>query len=353
MKKTGILLLIIVSLFALFSCSDSDLPEGMQLVYGSDGDGYFFYAPEEWTVSNVGEIKSAYASRIDVSSVSFAEVTASIPMPEGINKASYFFGDYFTDSLKEFPVAPTVTINAENTVFGCEGFTADKAIKYAFNYEYSGHKFGFMQILIQKGERFFILTYTAALDIKSGDKTYYDYYAEKVQNVINNFKFVERSSSDNKTEYKKDTDGYILISDSDLSGFELYVPETFAPDYSSAIVSATHADGSNVTVTEATSVGVKVSDYWEIRKKELSAIVSDIVEIEVGKPLEFGNANYAFSYEYTFVYNGEKYHVYQVFAVEGPMLFQKGYAFTYTAKEENYSAHKQEIENIIKKVDFK
>ncbi len=363
MKKLGALTLaiaiILCSLFALSSCSKkSDVPEGMQLVYGTDSSGYRFYAPEEWTVSNLDNVKSAYVSKLDITSVSFAEVDP-IPSGIGIDEKEYFFGAYFNDYLSEFPEAmkPVVTVNGEQTVFGKEGESADKAVKYVFSYEYSEHKFGFMQILMNKGERFYIFTYTALLEEKSEGVTYYEHYLEeKVLSIIDNFRFTEIVNEDTEPiEYEKDEDGYLLISNPALAGFSLYVPDKFECDYSSATVSATHADGSNINMSEATMTGnnMTVSDYWKIRKDELSAIVGEITEIKVNEPTSIGNSNYAFSFEYTFVYNGEIYHVYQVLAVEGFFLFQNGYVFTYTAKEANFDLHFDSIKTVLEKVDFR
>lgn len=363
MKKLGALTLAfaitICSLLTLSSCSNkSDVPEGMQLVYGNDSTGYRFYAPEEWTVSNLDNIKSAYVSKLDITSVSFAEIDP-LPSDIGIDEKEYFFGSYFNDCLTEFPEAMNLElmVNGEETVFGKEGEKADKALKYVYSYEYSEHKFGFMQILMVKGDRFFIFTYTSLLEEKSDGVTYYDHYLEeKVISVIDNFRFTEITEDKSElTEYEKDADGYSLISDASLAGFSLYVPEGFACDYSSATVSATHADGSNINMSEATMTGnnMTVSDYWKIRKAELSAIVGEITEIKVNEPTSIGDSNYAFSFEYTFVYNGEKYHVYQVLAVEGFFLFQNGYVFTYTAKEANYNLHFDHIKTVLEKVDFR
>ena len=362
MKKFCALILtftvIACSLLALSSCSNkSDVPEGMQLVYGSDSSGYRFYAPEEWTISNLDSVKSAYVSKLDITSVSFAEVD---PMPDeiAINETEYFFTSYFNDSLAEFPetMKLEVTVNGEETVFGKEGEAADRAVKYVYNYEYSEHKFGFMQILMTKGDKFYIFTYTALLEEKNEEVTYYDHYLEeKVIGVIDAFRFTEVTAKDEKIEYEKDEDGFSLISDPSLSGFSLYVPEGFECNYSSAAVSATHADGSTINMSEATMTGnnMTVSNYWNIRKAELSAIVGEVTEIKINEPITLSEANYAFYFEYTFVYNGEQYHVYQVLAVEGFFLFQNGYVFTYTAKEANYNSHIEDVMTSLEKVDFR
>ena len=86
MKKLGFVAIAIAILTLFASCGGGDdLPEGMQLVRGGDDVGYYFYAPEEWTVANNGEISAAYASKIDISSVTFAP--SSAPMGD---IASYF-----------------------------------------------------------------------------------------------------------------------------------------------------------------------------------------------------------------------------------------------------------------------
>lgn len=369
MKKIVALLLTAVmlsaSLFALTSCGgDSDTPSGMKLAAGGKADGYYFYVPEEWTVSNVGAIKSAYISRVNTTSVSFTEIDAkSFPVTEE-EYESYFFGSYFTNSLNEFPTGTelSITSSGEAVNFGKVGEEADRAEKYTFNYDYSEHKFGFMQILIKSGTRYFIFTYCALLEEKSDGKTYFEYYlgnadnSGKVMQIMDAFRFVgEAEAKTDGAVYEKDGDGYLLICNSSLSGFSLYAPESFKQDYASAIVSATHEDGSNINMTKATmtGAGITVSDYWELRKEELGALVGEITEIEVNKTAALGNSDAAFSYEYTFVYSGETYHVFQIYAIEGSVLSREGYVFTYTAKEANYNLHSEEINSIISKVKFK
>lgn len=362
-----LLAMAMASVLLLNSCSDnSDVPDGMQLVYGSDADGYYFYAPEEWTVSNIGEIKSAYASRVDSTSVSFAEVFPE-PKAAGAGTEEYFFSSYFNDSLAEFPesVKPTVTLNGEPTVFGKEGALADKALKYTYNYEYSDNTFGFMQILIKEGERYFVFTFCALLEQRADNKTYYDYYLDKLQKVIEEFRFVEITAEKEKTDYPKDADGFVLISEKKLAGFKLYVPESFVPDYSSAIVSATHADGSNINMTEATGTGEKPSEYVMRRFKEIENVTGskivcgnatydengDITDL-AHEAVEFGNAKAGYAYEYKFDYNGSTYQVYQVLVIDGFALSYSGYVFTFTAKEANFPLHRDEINSIIQKVEF-
>lgn len=362
MKKITALLLLIVSSILLVSCSEDDLPEGMQLIRGGEEYGYYFYAPEEWTSANLGEISAAYASNIDNTSVTFAEVDKStFPLTDGVSAEDYFFNSYFNASLSEFPVEskPNVTVNGEEPcLFGSADAGADRAKKYVYDYTYADHPFGFMQIFVSHDDSYYIFTYSAQKTKRTeGDETTrYDFYIEngKLQSIIDNFKFVKKSSaSAEKTEPIKDSDGYILSTDKDLAGFELYLPESFKVDFTSGIVSASHDDGSNVTLTKATRAGVAADTYWKERQEELSSIATNIEIIKEAEQGKLGNnSEWAFIYEYTFDYNGAKYHVYQILAVDGFLFFGEGYTFTYTAKEENYQKHFGEIEKIINKVTF-
>ena len=52
--------------------------------------------------------------------------------------------------------------------------------------------------------------------------------------------------------------------------------------------------------------------------------------------------------KYTFEYNGDVYHVYQVLAI----TTFNGYVFTYTAKEEKFASHFDTVKKIMDKVTY-
>ncbi len=357
MKKILFLLLISVSLLIFTGCgNDSGIPEGMQLAGGGDGEGYHFFAPEEWISENLGEIDIVYVSRVDTTSVSFTEIDPKDFVKPDPSKSDedFFINDYFNSVKAEFPSDTKFTTYGAACILGSKDTKADGAVKYVYTYSYSGHKFGFIQILAHNAGRYYILTYSAALDkAETSDTAKYDYHMQSFQKIVDNFRFSDKVSEKPDYTYAKDSDGDILATDKKLAGFELYVPGDFIPDYSSAIISATHSDGSNITMTKATATGVEIQKYWEMRKDELSSIVTDIKEINIIKSTALGNSDNAAAYEYTYVYNGETFHVYQIFAIHGSTrFFQKGYVFTYTATDDNYGLHLEEINRIIKKVNF-
>ena len=337
MKKIIALILLICTLMQLASCGSREdgVPDGMQIVRSGEKYGYTMYAPEEWTVANYGDISSAYASNVDTTSVSFIEINA----PEGTVL------EYFNDSLKEYPTPPTIITENADVTFG----NADNAKKFVFEHEYSGHKFRTMQIFAGYNGRFGIFTFNSVLEnISSSEVVQYDYYEEKVANVIKYFTFTAKTGEDDKKTYPKDDEGYILVSDKSVVKYALYVPEEFAVEHASGLTTVSLNDGSNLTLSRATTTGIAVDEYWENRKKELKALVGDITEISANKVTNLGNSKHATAYEYTFVYNNTTYHVYQVLAV----TTFNGFVFTYTAAEENYEKHLDTIMKIAEKVEF-
>ncbi len=351
MKKITTLFIILITVFLLTGCGSDGAPEGMQLVSGGSEKGYYFYAPEEWTVANTGEIDTVYVSRVDTTSVTFTKINPKSFVKADPKKSDedFFFEDYFSLSKAEFPSDTKFGVDGESTLLGSGDTKAKKAVKYTFSYTYDKHNFGFMQIFAAHGGNFYILTYASVLEEKSEGVTSYDYYLEKLQTVIDNFTFFEAKKKESPSvEYTTDSDGDVLLTEHKLAGFDLYVPSDFSLDYSSAIVSATHSDGSNITMTKTTSGGIMINQYFELRKTELSPLVSDFKLISTDVNADFGDAKNAAAYEYTYAYNGKTFHVYQVFAIKG----LSGYVFTYTATEENFSLHKDKIDRIAKKVNF-
>ncbi len=368
MKKVLLLITLIILAFSLCACKNDGTPSGMKLISGGENDGYYFYVPSEWTVSNIGNIKSAYVSRVDRTSVSFAEIKG-----ENIND-EYFLGEatdceissskYFKDNMSEFPSDVAFTKTNEAVPFGKKAEEnmpredADVARLYEYNYTYKSQKIGFTQIFIKEGERYFVFTFSSPMEERfDSGESFYAFHQESLKTIIDSFRFVEKKDSTDKTpEYTKDSDGYILISDRDLCRFDLYVPESFTPDYASAIVSATHTDGSNINMTEVATTGVDIEEgYWKLRKEELSKIVTNLViikEIKRDEQIQVGNASAGFECEYTFDYNGTSYHVYQVFCIDRSTIGY-GYALTYTATEQNYENHLTEIQKVVEKVRFK
>ena len=342
-------LITLLGVLTMTSCGNKDgAPKGMQLVKGGDDVGYKFFGPEEWVISNYGDIGCTYVSKIDMSSMTFVET----------EKPTGTVAEYFESEKIKFPYEITVSVNGDACNFG----NAYSASKYIYTYTYKELSYTCMQIFVTHGERFFIFTYTASNAKRNGgDLSYYEYYLEKVQATIEALQITDKTATSATPEYETDADGYKLISDKDLAGFRMYVPASFNVDHSSALVSATHQDGSNVNMSRTTYTEVSSQAYWEARRKNIEAyadkvtnengeLVSTLIQIgDEPTQLKLADTRWALAYEYTYEYEGVKSHVYQVHIVQSAT---DGYVFTYIAKEENYQTHLAEVEKVLNKIEY-
>ena len=344
MKKIISAILVIVMLagigMTLVSCNkNTDAPDGMQLVRGSDALGYYFYAPAEWIVANQGDIACTYTSKVNPSAVTFVEAD----MPDG--------GDvkkYFDSEMAKYPaeLEAEVTSEIKETDFG----NAERAYSAVFKYKYSGSERISMQIFVIHEGRFFIFTYASYAVLYNGESTYYEVFLEKVESIIKEFKFVKVSGSpeEEKTEYPKDEDGYSLVSDKKVAHFDLYIPDTYSVDYSTSIVSVSREDGTNINVSEATySVELTPKQYWQLRLEELEIIADDVKPLSEQIERELEGVKAA-AYEYEYRMNGKHIKVYQVLIVT---LFH-GFVFTYSADADLYEQNLDEAKDILNRMGF-
>jgi hypothetical protein len=347
MKKllTALLTLVmIINLLAMTSCSGADgAPDGMELVKGGESDGYYFYGPEEWVIANLGDIGCTYASKIDTSSMSFAQS----------EKPTTTIEEYFESEKAKLPYEIEVSVNGESCNFG----NADSiATKYVYTYTYKEISFTTMQIFVTHSERFYIFTYTASNIDYRDEKTYYEYYLDKVSATIDAFKFTAKTEKENKDpEYVRDHEGYILVSDKTLSGFDMYVPDSYKVDYSTGIVSVSNQEGASISMTQLTYTGVTFLDYWQARIDSINAFANGTckgvrpLDKDGIEDVSLPGTNRAKAYEYTYTLDGKDYHVYQVIIIQSGV---NGYVFTYTAEEQFYEKYLAEATLVLKKIEY-
>lgn len=373
MKKLLVLILAIALLasmaLSLASCKKDDgIPEGMQLVRGGENLGYYFYAPEEWTVANDGDIACVYTSAVNTASVTFVEgdvpTDADLDTAESAakNEIGTNIDEYFEREMASFPFPIEVKTACQPVNFG----NAEQAYKYVYTYKYgqedkSAISMSCMQIFVKTGGRFFIFTYSANNYEHSDGKTYYQFYLEeKVPSVIDNFKFCERvgDTSGDTPEYERDSDGFILVSDKKLAKVDLYLPDSFKVISSGASVTAVSGDISvNLSpITEVTTDSNGVYAYWEARRSDLAFISGNTLTVaknedgteRVNMSTTVSGARWAFAYEYTYTLAGETYSVYQVYSATATNAF----TVTYTVRANAIGAEQMaEAQKIIAKLE--
>lgn len=365
-KKLALILILALVITSIFACSGEgdDVPEGLKIASVESECGYKFYAPEGWTVISTPEIAAARVSNVNSTSISFTEAM----MPECT------IAEYFEQSLSDFPESIASGMNIltrdKATSFG----NADgEAYKYIYTYKYAENDVSCMQILLTHGGRFYIFTYTSFGD-PDDESSYYRLYMDSVQLAIDNFRFTELGEVTSPV-YDKDSDGYNLVSDMEVCGYEIYLPDGYELLFNNGFVRAKISDGANISITKATETGVGILDYLKSRRSDLCRLTTEFSDIEIllateynsqsagfkdwpfdvmpitDESLTFGNLekNKIISYEYSYSFGAQSYRVYQIMGVDG----YNGYVFTYTALADEYEIHIDEIKTILEKVNFK
>ena len=359
--------IFIVALLSLLSCGkEDDVPEGLAVVEISEEYGFKFYCPEGWQIINskTDVDKPVFAAKM--SSTSNISITLSpANMPAGLAEAPNaetalaVINAYFTQSMEDFPTNMNLTVVASPALsnFG----NAAEAYKCVYTYKYEKYDFACMQYFVRNSSDFYIFTYTSYGDTEDENSDYRVHLA-KIETAIEKFTFTEKSQSadiENKI-YEKDGDGYNLVSDKKITGFDLYLPDEVKVIVSDGYVTAKISDSSSIYIGKATATGVQINKYWENRKAELERFADEgsLTEINVNRinsensteKVVLGDLpeNKVASYEFTYSIDGVTYHVYQVMGVNA----FNGYVFTYTATEEEYTKNLDLINTILSKVRF-
>ncbi len=364
MRKLSVLILLLTTVL-LFgtSCSQGDgAPEGLELIAESD-EGFVLYGPEGWINITAGYSKDTRVYGSKLSNTSKTSITfIEAPMP------TVGYSEYYAEALAEFPESyAAVTIKApEKASFGnaTEAYRSIYTFKYeAYSYE-SGEDeltdFTTLQFYIKNGGRFYIFTYTAkgAADDEMGD---YLKYLDLIYKSVESFKFTSAKSPSAAPEYEEDGDGYILVSDSVLSGFDCYIPKDFSVVNSSGSLDVSISDGAAFSLSKIASADANgFVDYFDTRISELEGAVSginviareltNVGEYPADKKVVLGNLGVSavMAFEYTYTFEGKAYHVYQVMG----MNTMNAFVFTYTSLESEYSTHLGTVDVILSKIKF-
>ncbi len=357
--KKHIAVCLLICMIALLFCScgeDDTIPDGMQACRDSNELGLTMYAPEGWTVCNVGDISAAYVSSVNQTSVSLVRSD----MGDAAD-----FASYFEAHKNEFPYEIRLTSAATEVTLG----NADSAASFVYTFTYGGRVFKALQVLALYGERFYIFTYTSYDETYSDESTYYQTYYESAKDVMRTLVFREISSEVTDSVPTEDAQGYQLVSDRTVNGFYFYMAPTWECDENAGIVRVSTDDGSSITMTEATGSGMSVRTYFIYRLQELSTFVDDIQVYVNGEPLpftedeqtllsdaykdmiiasNFGDAKQAAECVYSFTYQGQTYRVLQYLTTAA----NHGFVFTYTAPAAVFDSHIDQVKTMAQKVRF-
>ena len=180
MKKIFCLILAMLSLFALVSCSGSDeAPDGYKLASNADACKYSLFVPENWVTSE-GENKTnftmATVANTDACNVSFSLINDV----EAGDSIDAFWEKQVAEYTKLFSDFSALSEKEQVTIGGSVGY------RYITTASYGGKTYKFMQVFVPKNEIFtaelYAFTYTAEV-------SHYDTHLETVNQIISYFKW--------------------------------------------------------------------------------------------------------------------------------------------------------------------
>ncbi len=109
------------------------------------------------------------------------------------------------------------------------------------------------------------------------------------------------------------------------------------------------AAGTDTGVSNVPDNMIEPEQYWDYYSKEFEKTFSDMEYEENGENLIFSNKNLeAKRYVYTATVTGGEYKFMQIVAIHAGTV----YIFTYTALEDSYQTHKEDVDKIIEHISI-
>ncbi len=351
MKRKIALLLSLIFLCAatLTACGGDDpaetVPEGMRLCFA--GDGYTFYAPERWDVTEAGGVPTASVSAVNGTNLTCVRIetdkTPSAYFAEGEDELRARLSDY-------------TLLSAESTDTADLGGVA--AIRRVYTATVNEKPYKFMQILCQKDGYVYLLTYTAENETSDGKTSLFEAHYEEAKAAIEAFSFEGTAKPPVTTAAPTVIDGMYEASDPAVSRYSLYAPLSWEKDLSTGITTVKKGNEAAVSLSYEVPEVDNIPDLWEARKQAYAKIYEDFAVVEdeceadpVEKPEDvkvFLGEIPAVRYVYTFTVNGEAYKAAEIVTIKGVYI----YTLTYTAKADCYASHWEDLEAMLERFVF-
>lgn len=348
-KYAAVVLLLLLGAVSLTSCSGtSEVPDGYQ--YATCAGEYFrLFVPTQWTVNTESGVSGAFVT-IDTA-VTMRQVPYE-PETEGTENALESFLTSFMHEVSVLSDYQELYAVSQDEV---DGF---KAWRLNYTARVAGTMYTFRQVLTKAGGRFYVFTYSAPSDK-------FDDYTDIVDEIQEEIRFYNDpyEGSGETNEIPNDVtapEGMKLISTDEVA-FRFFVPTAWETDPESAAFLSwvTESDGSRSNVSMLTYMpddeGYSVDDYWAqcVVKYENTLPSFELLSVDGegepgGEAGKIGDRD-AKLYTYTYTLGGNRYKVRQAVCVYATSV----YTITYTALEEHFDSHIDEVDAMQEAVVFR
>ena len=358
MLKGSLILLCLVLLLACVSCmkgpeSDASVPEGMKLATCAGAD-YRLYVPTVWNTNTDYGVSGAYYNMLTQSTVSAQkyaiteEMRAAFANAPSRSHIEIFWEEHLLEPLRAYALGGEVELFAEET----KSVTLHKlnAMQFSCGATVAGKELRLLHVIGEKtDEAFYVLSFTV-------DVSLYERLLPDMQKIVSTF--VLSDTPYEPFDYVKGLDdeapglnGMKIASGKDVK-YRLYVPEDWVIDRNQKIYAAYDPeDRSSVSVVPylPDEAEMSVAEYFELCAKGMTNTAGEDFRIlSQDEKIDLGGRQ-ATVYVYTYRVGQTVYQYKQVIAAYGSMI----YSLTYTATPENFEAHLDEVDDIIKAFTFR
>lgn len=332
MKRIIAFALVLIFCLSFASCSKDDAPEGMHLV-SIEGEPFKLYVPKAWKNNSSSGISGAYYSMTDKITVSARYYTAEDDI--GLEEYAKQCESEYAATLADF----------ESKGIGESVVSGENARELIFTFEDDKVEYTCRLLIVKYSGDFVQLSfYCPSTRFEELDSDQFDA-------IVEEFRLCEKSEDTGDAVTDKKTPDSMKIASSDNVEYVMYVPSSWICNSESGMSEAYFDESGrpNVTVTSYSydeSV-LTPEQYFEKCEDEYEDVLP---EYEFTSSTERTVADRdAVSYVYTATVKGVKVRIMQtVYDYNGIM-----YSFTYTAREDRFDAHIDDVEDMLDAFRFR
>ena len=344
-KILSALLMCLILISTLVSCSKEEVPDGYQLV-ACEGDCFRLYVPTQWVPNTSSGVTGAYYSAIDHASVTVTVATDAGDMSLD-DYWNYCNARYEAELENYKPEA-----KGEKLALG--GQAAIKRVFSASVIAYSSDEgkavsatYKFMQVFAKYKGKMYVLTYSAPAD-KYGELLETVEGNSNDEGIIPYFRFADPYvSEDGEKKYssKVECPEGMKLASTDERAYRFFIPDSWKINNrtGASAAYASDTDRSNVSVQMymTSDTADTVEKYWA-RLEESYKSMFESYTLDSKEKIKMSGID-AYKYTFTTVSGGIEYKLVQAIVKKGDMF----YTMTYTALAENFDKHIAEFEKMI------
>lgn len=374
------LMLCGLMMFGMVSCvkigdGNEDTPEGMQIASAVNAD-FRLYVPTTWVVNTAYGVSGAYRDLSRQSSVSMVRypiteewstaldalgtdtAPAAADSGEGAEsgetggtvdpRLTWFFENECLRPVRETALNGAVTMDTENC--GPDILDRINAGRWCYQALVNGETLYYKQLVLEREGAFYVFTFTANQEM-------YEMYLSDVEKMLDAFRFAEPYIPPDyakKLDPGADTPAGMKACFGDDVAYCFYVPADWEIRMDDSIYAAyVPGDFTSVSVVpyRPEVEHMSVAEFFTMTCEQMEKLYgAGAVRVEEEKThKEDLGTRQATVYEYTCRVGKDTYRYRQYIAAYRSMI----YSVTYTATEENFEKHLEELDRIISAFSFR